>query len=129
VQDPNLQLELNRYNLEYNFNPVQVIPTPFTEMETDMVSMLHRVDAVAQQFDSKVVPIGILPTLTERDVTRSVMSDSARYRALSAGLRNKRNGEFEINIDGKEPLKTKTSDINFEGANTSLQVHLRVSPR
>jgi hypothetical protein len=34
--DPQLTLELNRYNLEYNLTPVPINGTPFSRIETDL---------------------------------------------------------------------------------------------
>jgi len=35
---------------------------------------------------------------------------------------------FRIRIDGADPLDVLCDDVTFEGANTSLQIHLRVEP-
>ena len=57
------------------------------------------------------------------------MTDLPRYRALSAGIRRLRGGEpFHVRIDGEDPLDIHCDDVTYEGANTSLQIHLRVNP-
>jgi hypothetical protein len=39
-----------------------------------------------------------------------------------------RGTRFEIDIDGAKPLRLSMEDITLEGANTSFQVHWRISP-
>jgi hypothetical protein len=56
------------------------------------------------------------------------MTDTPRFRALAAGIRRLRERAFAIRIDGDEPLETRWTDVTPEGANTSLQIHLRVPP-
>ena len=56
------------------------------------------------------------------------MTDAARFRALSWALRERRRGPFELRIDGLDPLRLHAEDVTFEGAATSLQLHLRVPP-
>jgi gamma-glutamyl:cysteine ligase YbdK (ATP-grasp superfamily) len=127
--DPRLQLELDRFNLEYNLSPVPASGRPFSALQAEMTEALEAVDAIAAVHGGRVVPIGILPTLQADDLGSLAMTDLPRYRALSAGLRRLRQGPFEVCIYGDEPLELTADDVTLEGANTSLQVHLRVSPR
>lgn len=126
--DPRLQLELDRFNLEYNLSPVSAAGRPFTALQAEMTEALDAVDAIAAAHGGRVVPIGILPTLQSHDLGSLAMTDLPRYRALSAGLRRLRQGPFEVRIYGDEPLELTADDVTLEGANTSLQIHLRVAP-
>lgn len=126
--DPHLTLEIDRFNLEYNLTPVLARGRPFSAMAQELSSALSRLDDVARVFGGRVVPIGILPTLTQQELEHSALTDLPRYRALSAGLRRARHAPFEIRIDGEDPLSITCPDITLEGANTSFQVHLRVPP-
>jgi len=76
----------------------------------------------------RAVAIGILPTLVATDLQPGMLTESHRYRALSAAIRRLRHEPFRIRIDGDEPLDVACDDVTFEGANTSLQIHLRVTP-
>ena len=127
--DPHLQLELDRFNLEYNASPVPSAGRPFSAMQAELEQALARIDAVAAAHGGRVIPIGILPTLRIEQLQASAMTDLARYRALSAGIRRIRRERFHIRIDGEEPLETDCDSVTIEGANTSFQVHLRVDPR
>ena len=126
--DPHLQLELDRFNLEYNLSPVPTAGHPFSSMQTELESAFRSLDAIAGQHDGRIVPIGILPTLTMEQLQSGWMTDLARYHALAAGIKRIRQESFSIRIDGPEPLETEFDSVSAEGANTSFQVHLRVNP-
>lgn len=127
--DPRLSLELNKFNLEYNLTPVPAAGRPFSALEDELAGALRSINHTASALEARVIPIGILPTLTPEDVAHTALSDSPRYRALSNGLRRARSAPFRVRIDGTDPLCMEGDDITLEGANTSFQVHLRVAPR
>lgn len=126
--DPQLQLELDRFNLEYNLSPVAAAGKPFTALQAELQHALDALGTVAATFGGRIVPIGILPTLTLAQLQESAMTDLPRYRALSAGIRRIRREQFHIRIDGAEPLDEHCESVTIEGANTSFQLHLRVNP-
>lgn len=123
-----IQLELDRFNLEYNLTPVPLAGCPFSGLQTQLVRALASLETGAHSLGGRIVPIGILPTLQVNELDSSVMSDLPRYRALSAGLKRMKKGPFVVHIDGPEPLAVTCQDVTLEGANTSFQVHLRVNP-
>ena len=125
VGDPRLSLELNRFNLEYNLSPVSAVGHPFTLMANEMHELLDIVDHSAAIHQARIVPIGILPTLTQENISIDSITDLSRYKALSNGLQQLRGTPFNVHINGKDPLTFKCNDISLEGANTSFQVHLR----
>ncbi len=127
--DGNAQLELDRFNLEYNLNPVMAAGTPFAAIEHELAAAIDALNAAAAPLGGRLAPIGILPTLTPADLKSAAMTDLPRYRALASGLlRLRRDQPFRIDIDGEEPLKTTCDSVTMEGANTSFQLHLRVDP-
>jgi gamma-glutamyl:cysteine ligase YbdK (ATP-grasp superfamily) len=126
--DPHLQLELDRFNLEYNLSPVPAAGGPFSKMQQELESAFASIDAIAGQHGGRIVPIGILPTLTIDQLQSGWMTDLERYHALAAGIKRIRQERFSIRIDGPEPLETEFDGVSAEGANTSFQVHLRVNP-
>lgn len=127
--DPQLQLELDRFNLEYNLNPVAARGSPFQALKLEMESALSHLGAIAAEHGGRIVTIGILPTLQEHEVASPAMTDLPRYRALSAGLRRLRQEPFQIRINGTDALALDLDDVTLEGAATSLQIHLLVEPR
>ncbi len=128
AEDPQLTLELNRYNLEYNLSPYRLDQQPFTATEREIVEKLAYVRSLAAKRGGRVVPIGILPTLRQSDFGPHCITDRLRYHALVEQLIERRGGEFRIDINGADPLKLEMADITLEGANTSFQVHYRVTP-
>ncbi|MGI9294148.1 MAG: hypothetical protein ACR2PS_09220 [Pseudomonadales bacterium] len=126
--DPQLTLELNRYNLEYNLTPVAVASNPFLSLEQEIKTKLEGLNKLAQNHNATIVPIGILPTLQRRDFGLPMMTDTQRYHALTKALRNHQKNPFSIKINGADPISLRTEDVTFEGANTSLQLHYRVAP-
>ena len=126
--DPHLQLELDRFNLEYNLSPVRVAGMPFTSMQYELTAVLDKLESIARHHAGHVVPIGILPTLRMEHLESGWMTDLPRYHALAAGIRRMKKESIHIQIDGKEPLEAEFDSVTVEGANTSLQLHLRVNP-
>ncbi|MFW1676717.1 hypothetical protein ACFVYJ_02910 [Pontibacter sp. JAM-7] len=126
--DPQLALELNQFNLEYNLTPVLAAGRPFSLLEQEMqLSMAHLNELLLPE-QGYVLPIGILPTLKRSDFGLHAMTDEQRFSALSRALADKRGSLFCIQIEGDEPLSLRARDVTLEGANTSFQLHFRVTP-
>lgn len=126
--DPQMQLELDRFNLEYNLEPIASSGTPFRTLQAQLERAIKALNQAVAAHGGRAVPVGILPTLKANELLPSALTDMARYRALAAGLRKLRDAPFDININGPEPLRTSCNSVSLEGANTSLQIHLRVDP-
>jgi gamma-glutamyl:cysteine ligase YbdK (ATP-grasp superfamily) len=123
--DPRLTLEIDRFNLEINSRPVPAQGEPFAALGRDLEGALAAAGRGAAKHGARIVTIGILPTLRAEDL---VLTDAARYRALSAGIRRMRHAPFRVHIEGVDQLDVEADDLTLEGANTSLQLHLRVPP-
>ena len=123
---PQLTPELNRYNLEFNLTPVPAAGHCFAAMEKETREFLDMLQAHAVGIDAHIIPIGILPTLQERHLNQSYMTDRPRYHALTKGICGIRGTDFNININGTDNLTLHGEGVTVEGANTSFQVHLRV---
>ena len=128
ADDPQLTLELNRYNLEFNLSPYDFNAQPFASTENEILQRLRKLRTVASGHGGRIVPIGILPTLRHADFGSHCVTDRRRYHALVAQLIQRRGGRFNIDINGEDPLQLEMEDITLEGANTSFQVHYRVNP-
>jgi len=126
--DPQLTLELNRYNLEYNLSPYRLSDAPFSSTESEILERLVALRGVAAGFGGRIVPIGILPTLQGSDFGDHCITQRRRYHALVRQLLERRGDTFRIDINGDDPLQMDMTDITLEGANTSFQVHYRVDP-
>ncbi|MEP6390505.1 MAG: glutamate--cysteine ligase [Halioglobus sp.] len=126
--DPQLTLEINRYNLEYNLSPYALSEQPFAATEREILQKLSELRAVSGEVGGRVVPIGILPTLQISDFGPHCVTDRRRYHALVQQLIARRGSAFKVDINGADPLQLEMEDITLEGANTSFQVHYRVNP-
>ncbi len=126
VQDPQLTVELNRFNLEYNLSPHALRGDPFARTEQELLAAIKRINQHAAPLNGELVPIGILPTLRQSDVGAQVMTDKPRYHALSSALLKQRGEPFTIHIGGNDVINLVANDVTMEGANTSFQLHWRV---
>lgn len=120
--------ELNAFNLEMNAHPQSLAGCPFSALAAELEDGLARCRKAAATQNTRVVPVGILPTLGEADVGPSAMTDSRRFRALSTALLRLFGPACRVRIEGEETFEFVATDVTFEGANTSFQVHLRVPP-
>jgi len=126
--DTRVQLEVDRFNLEYNLDPVPFRGQPFSRLQAQLSEALNALDQAAGAHGGQVAAIGILPTLTSDDLQGHALTDLPRYRALAAGIRRLRKAPFQININGEEQLVTVCDSVTLEGGNTSMQLHLCVEP-
>ncbi len=126
VQDPQLTVELNRFNLEYNLSPQAFKGAPFARTEQELLAAMRRINQHAAPLNGELVPIGILPTLRQSDMGAKVMTDEPRYHALSRALIQQRGEPFSIHIGGNDVIDLQADDVTMEGATTSFQLHWRV---
>ena len=126
--DRHMTPELNRFNLEFNLDPERVDQHPFRSTEEQMRAGLQRIDRQLLGRRGRSACIGILPTLELADFDHRTMTDMPRFHALRQRLQDERRDLFRIHIEGEDPLSLATDDITLEGANTSFQLHYRVSP-
>ncbi|HEY2389189.1 MAG TPA: glutamate-cysteine ligase family protein [Candidatus Binatia bacterium] len=126
--DPRVTLEVDRFNLELNTRPCALAGAPFAALARELEDGLAELRRAAGTYGGRVATIGILPTLTPEDLGSAALTDSARFRALSAAIRGLRHEPFPIRIGGDDPLELDADDVTLQGANTSFQIHLRVAP-
>lgn len=128
MKDGQFQHELNRFNLEYNLSPVPAKGSPFTKMQQEVDNALAKASQAAAIHNARIVPIGILPTLSLDNLQSDYMTDIGRYHMLHRGLHKLRGESFKVNINGDDPIQLECDHVTLEGANTSFQIHLRVEP-
>jgi len=128
IADPHWASELGRFNLEINVPPRPLTGDALSSLEHDVGDKLAVAAARAEGTGSRLVMIGILPTLRQADVTDDAMSSNARYRLLNEQMIAARGEDMRISIDGPERLLTHVDTIMPEAACTSVQFHLQVSP-
>jgi hypothetical protein len=127
--DPRMTVEIDRFNLECNLRYGPLAGRPFSALRRELEEARTELDRAAALHAGRVVMTGILPTVSANDLGREAMTNTMRYRALATALRNARHAPFHLDIDGADPLVHDCDGVTFEGAATSLQLHLRVAPK
>jgi len=127
--NPMVVPELARFNVELNDHPQHLWGSAFSRFEASLGATWRRCMAVAQELHGGLVMIGILPTVEERELCPENMSDLKRYRALNEQVLRLREGApLQLDINGREHLKTAHHSVMMEAATTSFQLHLKVHP-
>jgi len=128
MADPNWATELGQFNLEINVPPRLLVGDALTQLGKGVLTSLEHAEQRARQAGSRLVMVGILPTLRQSHVGGQAMSANPRYRLLNEQIFAARGEEMRIWIDGPEPLLTHIDTITPEAACTSAQLHLQVTP-
>ncbi len=128
LADPAWATEMGQFNLEINVPPRRLDGDALGELEREIRADLNAGDTSARGTGSRLVMIGILPTLRKDDVNEGTMSANDRYRVLNEQIFAARGEDMRIEIDGAERLLTHMDSITPEAACTSVQLHLQVSP-
>jgi gamma-glutamyl:cysteine ligase YbdK (ATP-grasp superfamily) len=128
IADPAWATELGQFNIEINVPPRHLDGDAMADQEQEVRASLNAADAKARGTGSRLVMIGILPTLAEEDMTEGTLSSNERYKVLNEQIFAARGENMRIEIDGAEQLITDADSITPEAACTSVQLHLQVSP-
>src|SRR5580693_6163085 len=128
IADPAWATELGQFNLEINVPPRPLAGPSVAELEAEVRASLNAADEKAQKVGSRLVMVGILPTLGEDHMHEGTISANARYRVLNEQIFAARGEDMRIAIDGPERLLTHAGSITPEAACTSVQLHVQVSP-
>jgi gamma-glutamyl:cysteine ligase YbdK (ATP-grasp superfamily) len=128
LADPAWATEMGQFNLEINVPPRRLDGDALADLEREIRADLNAGDTTARGTGSRLVMIGILPTLRKEDVNEGTMSANDRYRVLNEQIFAARGEDMRIEIDGAERLLTHMDSITPEAACTSVQLHLQVSP-
>ena len=132
IADSSYVAEVGRYNIELNVPPRKLAGEPGATLETELRRSLNDAAAAAERLGVHLVMVGILPTITEDDLSGEWMSDSARYAELNDSIFASRGEDIDLDISGPGPdgdhLRTAWPDIAPESACTSAQLHLQVAP-
>ena len=127
ADSPLLTHELAQFNIELNAEPHRVTRTMLSDFEKTFQQHWHYCQSVASELQCHLISTGILPTLTAEHLTLKNISPLERYRALNEQVIQQRQGrDFQLNISGREALKSIHKNVMMEAAATSLQIHLQV---
>ncbi len=127
--NPMVVPELARFNVELNDHPQHLWGSAFSRFEASLGATWRQCVRVAAQMHTSLLMIGILPTVQESELCPENMSDLKRYRALNEQVLRLREGApLQLDINGREHLKTTHTSVMLEAATTSFQLHLKVHP-
>jgi hypothetical protein len=128
IEDPAFQTELGRFNIEINVPPARLREGGLTTFEETLRASLNHAEERSSTVGAHQVMIGILPTLTDKHLSRNSISPNPRYALLNDQILNARGEDISISIAGRERLVTTADSIVPEAACTSTQFHLQTSP-
>jgi hypothetical protein len=129
VADADFQTELAQFNVEINVAPGLLDGTVFTELEDKVRASLNSAEEKARSMTgAHMMIIGILPTVTEANLTGEALTLNPRYALLNEQIFAARGEDLHIAIAGVERLTTYADTIAPEAACTSVQFHLQVEP-
>jgi gamma-glutamyl:cysteine ligase YbdK (ATP-grasp superfamily) len=128
IADPAWATELGQFNIEINVPPRRLDGDAMADLEQEVRASLNTADARARGTGSRLVMIGILPTLDEKEMHVEILSANARYRVLNEQIFAARGEDMRIVIEGPEQLVTQSGSITPEAACTSVQLHVQVTP-
>ena len=120
--------EIAQYNLEANLNPLPLTGNCFSQMHEELNTLLYKAGKSAEQYRSRVVLTGILPTIVSRHGGIEYMTPIERYKLLNETITEIRKRDIELHIKGVDELNIMHNSIMLEGCNTSFQCHLQINP-
>lgn len=127
LNNPLVVPELAAFNVELNTDPRQLEAAALTAMEDSLAATWSACQHAAREFDASLVMVGILPSVTQKQLSLRHMTSMARYRALNEQVFLLRHGEpVHLHIEGQETLSLTHHDVMLEAGTTSLQIHLQV---
>ncbi len=127
LANPLVVPELSIFNVELNGTPQALQGNALALIERELADTWRHCLQVADELDSTLILIGILPTVREADLSLAHISPLNRYRALNAQILKRRGGQpLRVRIEGRERLDLLHEDVMLEAATTSFQVHLQV---
>ncbi len=128
INDEHFTNELALFNLEINLDPLRLQNSCFSGMETALLDLLEKGKKQAAKFQSKILQVGILPTLKYRHLQFDYMTPVQRYETLSKTLSDIRGANFQIYLQGVDEIIMSLGTVLFEACNTSFQLHLQIAP-
>ena len=128
VDDERFTHELALFNLEANLSVQEFKSDCLSGMEAEAQEVYAKARKAAHQCDSEIALVGILPTVTMKNLGLDSMVPIARYHALNEAFMALRGHNLQFTINGTDQLTVNHDNLMFEACNTSFQVHFQVSP-
>ncbi len=119
--------ELAQFNIELNSSVFCLTADALQKMHHELSRLYHLCQNAAQILNADLLMVGSLPSLQEQHLQLQNMSHMTRYQALNEQvLRSRKGRAIELDIQGKESLKSVHQDVMLESVATSFQLHLQM---
>jgi len=128
LDDERFTHELGLFNIEANLSVQELKSDCLSRMEAEAQEVYAKARKAAHQCDSEIALVGILPTLTLKNLGLDSMVPIARYHALNEAFMALRGQNLQFTINGIDQLTVNHDNLMMEACNTSFQVHFQVSP-
>ncbi len=128
IDDDRFTHELGLFNIEANLSVQEFNSDCLSRMEAEAQEVYAMARKAAHSCDSEIALVGILPTLTMKNLGLDSMVPTPRYFALNDAVMALRGGDLQFTINGIDQLVVKHDNLMLEACNTSFQVHFQVSP-
>jgi CBS domain-containing protein len=129
IKDDHFTTELAAFNLEINLDPFELKDRSFTKMADQLKGFLSHAEKIAAEYGSKIVLTGILPSISEDEISLDYMTPNPRYYALNDKMKELRGGDFRMLLSGVDELSIFHDSVMYEACNTSFQMHLQIDPK
>ena len=128
LDDERFTHELGLFNIEANLSVQELKSDCLSRMEAEAQEVYAKARAAAHKCDSEIALVGILPTLTMKNLGLDSMVPIPRYHALNEAFMALRGQNLQFAINGTDQLVVNHDNLMMEACNTSFQVHFQVSP-
>ena len=128
LDDPRFTHELGLFNIEANLSVQEFNSDCLSRMEAEAQDIYAKAREAAHKHDSEIALVGILPTLTKKNLGLDSMVPIPRYHALNKAVMALRGDDLQFTINGIDQLNVQHDNLMLEACNTSFQVHFQVSP-
>lgn len=130
LADPEVVAELATFNVELNGPPQTLADHALSRLQQSLEASWLRCREMAESMGLRLLASGILPTISQQDLTLQNMSQLKRYTALNQQILRLRGGRaIDLHIEGDETLSLRHDDVMLESATTSFQIHLQVDAK
>ena len=129
LDDERFTHELGLFNIEANLSVQEFKSDCLSRMEAETQEVYAKARKAAHQCDSEIALVGILPTLTKKNLGLDSMVPIPRYHALNEAFMALRGHNLQFTINGIDQLIVNHDNLMMEACNTSFQVHFQVSPK
>ena len=120
--------ELGLFNIEANLSVQELNSDCLSRMEAETQEVYALARTAAAKCNSEIALVGILPTITQKNLGLDSMVPTPRYHALNNAVMALRGDDLQFTISGIDQLTVKHDNLMLEACNTSFQVHFQVSP-